>query len=54
VEYTTDFVVWTQVMIPEASAGSVTITPGVNTDHVSVAIPVSGTNGFARLLVTDP
>jgi hypothetical protein len=54
VEYTTDFVDWTKVTIPPTTSGSVTITPGVNTDHVSVAIPVSGSNGFARLLATEP
>ncbi len=52
VEHTTDFVVWTKVTIPLTSSGSVTITPGVDTDHVSVAIPVSGSNGFARLVAT--
>ena len=54
VEYTTNFIGWTQVQIPPASSGSVTITPGVETDHVSVAVPVSGTKGFARLLATEP
>ncbi|HSP41502.1 MAG TPA: Ig-like domain repeat protein, partial [Luteolibacter sp.] len=39
VEYTTDFTGWTKVTIPLTSSGSVTITPGVDTDHVSVAIP---------------
>jgi hypothetical protein len=32
---------------------SVTITPGVSTDRVSVTIPVSGTSGFARLRATE-
>jgi hypothetical protein len=54
VEYTTNFVIWTEVPIPPTTSGSVTITPGVDTDRVSVAIPVSGTNGFARLRVTEP
>jgi alpha-galactosidase len=54
VEYTTDFVGWTQVAIPPTSSGSVTITPGVETDQVSVMIPVSGSNGFARLVVSEP
>ena len=54
VEYTTNFVDWTKVTIPQDTSGSVTITPGVNTDHVSVAIPVSGSSGFARLLATEP
>jgi autotransporter-associated beta strand protein len=54
VEYTTDFVAWTEVAIPALSSGTVTITPGVETDHVSVAIPVSGSHGFARLVVSEP
>jgi hypothetical protein len=54
VEYTTDFVVWTQVAIPPTSLESVTITPGVETDQVSVVIPVSGSNGFARLVASEP
>ena len=53
VQYTTDFVVWTDVTIPAASAGIVTVTPGANTDRVSVAIPVNGTSGFARLKISQ-
>jgi alpha-galactosidase len=54
VEYTHDFVVWTAIPIPETSAGSVTITPGATSDHVSVAIPATAGRGFARLLATEP
>lgn len=54
VEYTTDFIVWTPVTIPQTTSGSVTITTGESADHVSVAIPVNGSNGFARLLVSEP
>jgi hypothetical protein len=54
VEYTTDFIVWTRVTIPQTTSGSVTITTGESADHVSVAIPVNGSNGFARLLVSEP
>ena len=53
VEYTTNLVDWTRVPIPETSAGTVTITPGVNTDQVSVAIPIVGSSGFARLVVIE-
>ncbi len=53
VEYTTDFATWTQVAIPATTAGTVTVTPGTNTDHVSVAIPVIGTAGFARLVISE-
>jgi hypothetical protein len=41
------------VTVPETSSGSVTITPGVDTDHVSVAIPDLGDSGFARLRVAE-
>ncbi len=53
VQYTTDFVGWTDIAIPETSGGSVTVTPGTNADRVSVAIPVAGTSGFARLKVSQ-
>lgn len=52
VEYTDDFVDWTEITIPETAAGSVTITPGADTDRVSVSIPVTGDRCFARLVVT--
>jgi len=53
VEYGSDFTGWTPVTIPATSAGSVTITPGTPSDHVSVALPDLGTHGFARLKVTE-
>jgi len=53
VEYSTDLAGWTQVPIPETTAGSVTITPGVDTDQISVEIPVLGSRGFARLVAAE-
>jgi autotransporter-associated beta strand protein len=53
VEYGSDFTGWTPVTIPATSAGSVTITPGTPSDHVSVALPDLGPKGFARLKVTE-
>ncbi len=42
---------WRAVKIPTTSAGIVTITPGTPSDHVAVAIPISGSKTFARLRV---
>jgi hypothetical protein len=53
VEFSTNLVTWTQVNIPVASAGSVTITPGSPSDHVRVALPDLGRTGFVRLKVTE-
>ena len=53
VEYTTNLGDWTEVPVPLTSAGTVTITPGSPSDHVSVAIPDLGEAGFARLKVTE-
>jgi hypothetical protein len=44
---------WNQIPIPESTAGNVTITPGASFSRVSVEIPVSGPNGFARLVVSE-
>ena len=53
VEYGSDLAGWTPVTIPTTSAGSVTITPGNPSDHVSVIIPVVGTKVFVRIRVTQ-
>ena len=53
VEYSTDLVTWTSVIIPANSAGAVTITPGSPSDHVSVALPNLGRAGFVRLKVLE-
>ena len=52
VEYGSDLAGWTPVTIPTTSAGSVTITPGSPSDHVTVSIPVLGAKVFVRLRVT--
>jgi len=44
---------WTPVAIPASSAGTVTITPGSPSDHVSVSIPDLGGKVFVRLKVTQ-
>ena len=54
VEYGSDLTGWTAVTIPATSGGSVTIIPGNPSDHVKVAIPMSGTRTFARLKVIQP
>ena len=51
VEYGSNFSGWTPVVIPATSGGSVTITPGSPSDHVTVTIPNLGPNGFVRLKV---
>jgi hypothetical protein len=53
VEYGSDLENWTELAIPLSSDGIVTITPGSESDHVSVAIPDLGTAGFARLKVSE-
>lgn len=53
VQYGSDLLGWTDVPIPATSDGSVTITPGSPSDHVSVALPDLGTTGFARLRVSE-
>ena len=52
VEYGSNLIGWTPVTIPTTSGGNVTITPGSPSDHVSVAIPVGGTQTFVRLKVS--
>ncbi len=54
VEYGGDLTGWTQVTIPAATSGNVTITPGTPSDHVKVTLPNLGANGFVRLKVTQP
>jgi len=51
VEYSTNLKDWTPVTIPLSTSGSVAITPGATSDHVTVTVPVSGNNTFARLRV---
>lgn len=53
VEYGDNLTGWTPVTIPTTSAGNVTIAPGTPADHVSVALPDLGSNGFVRLRVSQ-
>jgi autotransporter-associated beta strand protein len=53
VEYGSELTGWTPLVIPENSAGAVTITPGTSSDRVKVALPDSGTRLFVRLKVTQ-
>ena len=54
VEYGNNLTGWASVTIPLTGAGPVvTITPASPADHVKVAIPNPGTNGFARLKATQ-
>ena len=53
VEYGGDLSGWTAVAIPQTSAGMVTITPGSQSDHVTVTIPSQGTKTFVRLKVSQ-
>ena len=53
VEYGSDLTGWTQLTIPAATSGDVTVIPGTPTDHVKVVLPVLGTKGFVRLKVTQ-
>lgn len=52
VEYGSNLAGWTAITVPLTTAAPVTITPGSPADHVKVAIPNSGPNGFVRLKVT--
>ncbi len=52
VEYSSDCLTWTPVVIPSISTGNVTITDGGSFDHVTVTIPDQGSGGFARLKVS--
>jgi hypothetical protein len=55
VEYGNNLSGWEPITIPLTGAGPVvTITPGSPADHVKVAIPEPGGNGFVRLKVTHP
>ncbi|MBX7209699.1 MAG: Ig-like domain repeat protein, partial [Verrucomicrobiaceae bacterium] len=51
VEYGSNLTGWTPITIPATTSGSVTITPGVPSDHVTVTIPMSGGSCFVRLKV---
>ena len=53
VEYGSDLIGWTPVLIPATSSGTVTVTPGTPSDHITVTIPVAGTKIFARLKVAQ-
>ena len=53
VEYGNDLSGWTEVTIPPASAGNVTITPGSASDHVKVTIPSLGAKCYVRLKVSQ-
>ncbi len=53
VEYGSELLGWTPVIIPATSAGTVTVTPGSPSDHISVAIPDLGEKGFVRLKVSQ-
>jgi autotransporter-associated beta strand protein len=53
VQYGNDLVGWTSVPIPLSSEGSVTITSGNTSDHVSVVIPDTGISLFVRLKVSE-
>jgi len=53
VEYGGDLAGWIPVTIPAATAGSVTITPGSPSDHVTFTIPDQGAKGYVRLKVTQ-
>ena len=52
IEYSYDLEQWFEVLIPETSAGNVTVTPGSGTDRVRVTIPASGSGGFVRFRAT--
>ena len=54
VQYGNNLTGWTSITIPLTTASPVTITPGTPSDHVKVAIPNPGPNGFVRLKVTQP
>ncbi|MFK7909861.1 MAG: sialate O-acetylesterase [Akkermansiaceae bacterium] len=53
VEYSDDLKIWTEVPIPAATSGIVTVTPGSMSDHISVTIPNSTSNMFVRLKVSE-
>jgi len=52
VEYGADFAGWTLIPVTATSGGAVTITPGTQTDRVSVVIPAGSGKQFVRLRVT--
>ena len=53
IEYGSDLVGWTQVIIPTASSGTVVITDGSPSDRIKVTIPNQGSKAFVRLKVSQ-
>lgn len=53
VEYGSDLTGWVPVNIPLTSSGSVAITPGLSTDHVTVTLSAPGAKMFVRLKVSQ-
>lgn len=53
VQYGSDLSGWSEIAIPAASSGGVTVTPGSPADHVRVVIPNIGGKVFARLKVSQ-
>ena len=53
VEYGSDLIGWTQVIIPTASSGTVVITDGSPSDRIKVTIPNQGSKAFVRLKVSQ-
>ena len=54
VEYSSDLMVWTQILIPPTTNGSVVVTDGATSDRIKVPIPaVVGKPTFARVKVTQ-
>ena len=52
VEYGSDLIGWTSIIIPATGNDQVTIISTSTVDHVSVKIPNAGTRTFARLKIT--
>lgn len=52
VEYGSDLIGWTSIIIPATGNDQVTIISSSTVDHVSVKIPNAGTRTFARLKIT--
>jgi hypothetical protein len=51
VEYGSDLIGWTPIIIPLTSNDQVTITPTNSLDHIGVKIPSAGNRTFARLKI---
>ena len=52
VEYSTDLISWTPIVVTPAGGGPVAVTPGVPNYHIAVTIPASPPGQFVRLKVT--